>query len=558
MAKYYQAAHTKQTAVSLQALHVFGKLASGPDAVKTFITAACFLHRELPIRFAHRIVELDHLPHGLAEMSAIRKVSSWYKQSFREIAEHPLPDTPEKEASFARLLEAIYERHGPTLVTMAKGIYQFRRSLGIPHGQPLPYSIEENVQRYLDTFFSSRVGIRTLISHYVTLHRPAPPFIGIINTECCPAQVIRDAVTDARAVCERVYGDAPDVEILGATDFKFSFVPAYLHHIAFELIKNSMRAVVESHNRRAAEEQAARVAALSSGGSGNGSSGSGKGKGEASSDIFESSGTPPGLVSYPPIRAILSASEGCEDVTIKISDEGGGIPRSSMARTFNYFFSTAPPQFSEDDEGDNAQDFTRSVPLAGLGVGLSLSRVMARYFAGDLQLVSMEGWGTDAFIFLRRLGDAAEPIREASFGGEAIVSFPGFQPERASSSSLTGSVFSPHAGASSGPAAESGSTGSGPSWPFAGGAPSGGGSGAAAFFPAAGAGASAGVGGVASASAAGLPQRPATAHASVRLKIRNIGEAAHAAVAAAQAQASLSNAGASGSGSGGAVGGAGR
>lgn len=87
-----------------------------------------------------------------------------------------------------------------------------------------------------------------------------------------------------------------------------------------------------------------------------------------------------------------------------------------MRRAFNYFYSTAPPQFDTDDAGDAAQDFTRSVPLAGLGVGLPLSRVMARYFAGDLQIVSMEGFGTDAFVFLRRLGDAAEPIAETAFG----------------------------------------------------------------------------------------------------------------------------------------------
>lgn len=93
-------------------------------------------------------------------------------------------------------------------------------------------------------------------------------------------------------------------------------------------------------------------------------------------------------------------------------------PCSGMRRAFNYFYSTAPPQFDTDDGGggDAAQDFTRSVPLAGLGVGLPLSRVMARYFAGDLQIVSMEGYGTDAFVFLRRLGDAAEPIAETAFG----------------------------------------------------------------------------------------------------------------------------------------------
>ena len=49
-------------------------------------------------------------------------------------------------------------------------------------------------------------------------------------------------------------------------------------------------------------------------------------------------------------------------------------------------------------------------PLAGLGYGLPISRAYARYFGGDLTLMSMEGFGTDAFVYLSRLGDHAEPL----------------------------------------------------------------------------------------------------------------------------------------------------
>ena len=41
-------------------------------------------------------------------------------------------------------------------------------------------------------------------------------------------------------------------------------------------------------------------------------------------------------------------------------------------------------------------------PLTGLGVGLPLSRLMARHFGGELHLLSVESQGTDAVLFLPR------------------------------------------------------------------------------------------------------------------------------------------------------------
>jgi pyruvate dehydrogenase kinase 2/3/4 len=37
---------------------------------------------ELPVRLAHRVKELDELPHDLSRMPSIKKVKNWYAQSF--------------------------------------------------------------------------------------------------------------------------------------------------------------------------------------------------------------------------------------------------------------------------------------------------------------------------------------------------------------------------------------------------------------------------------------------------------------------------------------------
>jgi K+-sensing histidine kinase KdpD len=115
----------------------------------------------------------------------------------------------------------------------------------------------------------------------------------------------------------------------------------------------------------------------------------------------------------PKVKVIISAGRNNEDVVIKVADEGGGIARSAMPRIWSYFFTTFPANFSRWADEDSS-DFSTDTPLAGLGYGLPLSRLYARYFGGDLQVISMEGFGTDAYIHLKNVGDAMEPLYDCS------------------------------------------------------------------------------------------------------------------------------------------------
>ena len=95
-------------------------------------------------------------------------------------------------------------------------------------------------------------------------------------------------------------------------------------------------------------------------------------------------------------------------MVIKVSDVGGGIKRSNMDRIWSYLYTTADPAVLEGILGDNngdVKDFDNASPLAGLGYGLPISRNYARSFDGELTIMSMEGYGTDSFIYLPRLGN---------------------------------------------------------------------------------------------------------------------------------------------------------
>lgn len=72
-----------------------------------------------------------------------------------------------------------------------------------------------------------------------------------------------------------------------------------------------------------------------------------------------------------------------------MSDEGGGIRRSGLPKIFTYLYSTAKGPTDERSDLGTAD----SVLMAGYGYGLPISRLYARYFGGDLQMISMEGYG---------------------------------------------------------------------------------------------------------------------------------------------------------------------
>lgn len=343
--------------------------------------------------------ELDKLPDGLSDMSSIRKVRDWYAQSFEEITEMPKPvldkSTRERLMSsprhpnqrlasnirnpsiskgvehggglnnkryfapvedsnenwppelvnhnkkFSKMLDNIKRRHDPVVTTIAQGINEYKR-------KRQRMQIDSTIQNFLDRFYMSRIGIRMLIGQHIALtsqsnHRH-PNYVGIICTKTNVRELAEEAIENARFVCEDHYGlfDAPKIQLFCPKDLTFMYVPGHLSHMLFETLKNSLRAVVERHG--------------------------------AEKEDF-------------PVTKIIVA-EGKEDITIKISDEGGGIARSAIPLVWTYMYTTvdATPEL---DPGFNASDF--KAPMAGFGYGLPISRLYARYFGGDLKLISMEG-----------------------------------------------------------------------------------------------------------------------------------------------------------------------
>jgi pyruvate dehydrogenase kinase 2/3/4 len=331
---------------------------------------ADFLRQEIPIRLAHRIRDLDRVP-MMRDMPSVQAVKGIYVQSFLEMVDFPVINTVQEEQEFASMLEALYVKHANVLVNMARGAYQLREAVrsGMVQGSEaadhgLEFESMDQCHKFLDRFYMSRIGIRVLAGQYLALRaEPVENYIGMICSKTSPSEVVQLAANDARLMCLRRYGRAPQVEIIGCLDLTFPYIPSYLRYVVLELLKNALRATAETHEN-------ART--------------------------------------LPDVTVIIADGTENEDVVIKISDQGGGIARSQMDKIWSYLFTTADPKIQEAFVDE--KDHSNLSPIAGFGYGLPISRSYCRYFGGDLDIMSMEGYGTDVFLYLKRLGDSKEPI----------------------------------------------------------------------------------------------------------------------------------------------------
>ncbi|ETO10139.1 pyruvate dehydrogenase kinase [Reticulomyxa filosa] len=177
---------------------------------------------------------------------------------------------------------------------------------------------------------------------------------------------VKEAIDDASSQCQKCFGEVPKVVIHDRRKCKrFVYIPEHLHHIFFELLKNAMRAVCETHSNK--------------------------------------------------LKPIDINST--DTITIKIEDKGGGIPRTDIDNIWLYSYTTAVDPYGRtrkelfellQKEAQIASQQSmlvalKNIPMFGLGYGLSIAKLYARYYGGDCKIFSIHGHGTDAYVYLNDL-----------------------------------------------------------------------------------------------------------------------------------------------------------
>jgi len=317
-----------------------------------------FLKEEVAVRLAHLVMELQHLPKELRLERQMLLLMQKYSLSFTQIIEFEKKEADRQTLQdFRTLLVDLKERHKRTHFHMAESCNSMKENLSIS-SDDINNHIFSAVKIFLDRLYTNRIGIHMITDQHLHLFGGselcAPQRTGVIVPNTNLLESLRYAIDEATVHTENVYMAAPRVKyhvcVTSSTQPDKSeptghFIPLQLFNIFYELLMNSMRAVVEFH--------------------------------------WESG-------SFPPIDVLVIQSN--EDFSVKISDQGGGMDRETSAKVFHYQFS-------------KASKFTNSHVM---GYGLPLARLYARYFGGDLRVTSYDGYGTDMHVYLTNLDGAAK------------------------------------------------------------------------------------------------------------------------------------------------------
>ncbi|KAF9283763.1 hypothetical protein BGZ68_005116 [Mortierella alpina] len=388
---------SKVTRLSLKQMYTLGRHVLESKNQGALMIPAVFLHQELPIRLSHALKMLNSnlLPINMADMPMFQQITRSYLEDISMVTQMPKPSTPQQEEDFTALLRNLEQRHKVKMLAIGQG---FKELMATVHSRSFEsttgsdgscWTIDPQVGQGIETFFNRfytiNLGTRLLIGEHLALHDRGLNLVQRVS----PLAISKRAIADAQRVCSVHYGHqslSPAVVIQTSNpDISTTYVDEFLHRNIFELLKNAMRAT---------------------------------------------SARP----KLPPVD--LTLVDGGEDVTIKITDQGGGLALSEIEKVWSYAHyvneassgaasllssqvgaTGGQPSDLAESNGvaaglmSEAKDYL-DLPFNVSGHGLPLARLVARYFGGDLSLVSMEGYGTNAYLSLYRNDDHLENFPE--------------------------------------------------------------------------------------------------------------------------------------------------
>lgn len=395
------------------------------------ISSANYVRTELPTRIAHRIRDMQQLPYVVVTNPNISEVYDLYYtafDTFRKVKEIKTLDDNDK---FCKTINSMLKAHLTVIPKLAMGILECGGLMKA-----------EDLDKFMNTILRSRISRRVIAEQHLALTETfhadwfSPgaklsdsEFIGEVFLKCVAKDVIERCGRAIHDIARQAYGEnvpLPEIKINGHLEANFPFILSHLEYIIGELLRNSVQSAVERYQRTPPERrpqtlpdievticEASHNVTIRVSDRGGGIPHDvmpylwSFSKGPHTEKLLENLAQVPHMAAtMQELQVSQVDSSHHPRHTHKTSKHGGSHPEADKGETVGYAESINPSA----SHGNSLSTLSRRPPNLRLGMGLPLSRVYAEYWAGSLTLHSLEGYGVDAFLQVSKLGNKNEQL----------------------------------------------------------------------------------------------------------------------------------------------------
>ncbi|CAF1371131.1 unnamed protein product [Adineta steineri] len=345
------------------------------DLMKTAID----LHEQLLVRLAHCLTHFQSIPFLPGVNPTLLSLHERYLKLFETFAHFPQIKTKEDEKKFLELINIFVVQNNDVIGLLSTGCSEAQKH----------FKTYKIMKDFLDNVLQIRLSMRLLAEHYLELHKQqkdnSSEWRGAICMNFSPVKAIQQCVNDVSSLCFETYTVVPHVQIENTMNESLPYFPSIIEYILRELLKNSMRAIVECSKASLGNVQNVK-------------------------QYFEENRD------KPLCQIVIASNPIDENFTIAVKDQGGGIDESDE-EIFKYMF-TGDVMKEEEEEVhmDILADFQErmtqsSKQMYGYGFGLPVCRLYAKFFGGSLTLRQVSRIGVDAYLRLGFIHTNSERIK---------------------------------------------------------------------------------------------------------------------------------------------------
>ncbi|PNS16480.1 hypothetical protein CAC42_214 [Sphaceloma murrayae] len=384
---------------------------------------------------------MQTLPYSALTNPHISHVHELYYSAFEKLRNVPEVRSLSDNDHLCSVIRECLHEHLSVIPSLAMGVLEIQSAV--------PSEVCDQLMR---TMLRSRISRRVIAEQHLALtdtyHAPNSvrksfsnpsaqdeDFVGEVFLKCNAREIIQTCSSTIFRLARRAYGNdvrIPEVKLYGDIETTFPYIPSHIEYIIGELLRNSTQAII-ARSRQSPTSSVPPIEVLIC---------------EAAQHVIIRVSDQGGGVDRDVLPYLWSFTKGprrarrlknleqvprlagtLQEIAVppSVPPEDASVNSITSAAALAQTDARPPPTASSQDVApktdakgpsqpkndrydSSLSTFTARPPGLRLGIGLPMSRIYAEYWAGSLEVHSLEGYGVDAFLQISKLGNRNEVL----------------------------------------------------------------------------------------------------------------------------------------------------